>query len=92
MSKYTPLRSYLKQRQEKSLTLSFEQIEKLLGAPLPNSPRNYRQWWANTGATHTQALSWTSVGYSVVAVQLGQKGYVTFRKSGPNFWQKLTGA
>ena len=59
MTIYQPLQNYLKDRSEASVVMSYEQIEKILGRPLP--PTAYgdkkRQWWANT-ETHSQALAW----------------------------------
>ncbi len=59
MTVYQPLQNYLKDRSEPAVVMSYEQIEKILGRPLP--PTAYgdkkRQWWANT-ETHSQALAW----------------------------------
>lgn len=59
MSTYTPLQAHLAGRSEASITMSYEDIEKLIGKTLP--PTAYgekkRQWWANT-ETHSQALAW----------------------------------
>lgn len=59
MSAYTPLQTYLADRSEAAVVMSYAEIESLLGRKLP--PTAYgdhrRQWWANT-ETHTQALAW----------------------------------
>lgn len=59
MSTYAPLRAHLDSRTETAVTLSYADIEKLIGRTLP--PTAYgekkRQWWANT-ETHSQALAW----------------------------------
>jgi anion-transporting ArsA/GET3 family ATPase len=59
MTVYAPLQSYLSQRTESSVVMTYAEIESLLGRKLP--PTAYgdhrRQWWANT-ETHSQALAW----------------------------------
>lgn len=59
MTVYAPLQSYLSQRTEASVVMTYAEIESLLGRKLP--PTAYgdhrRQWWANT-ETHSQALAW----------------------------------
>lgn len=59
MTVYAPLQSYLSQRRESSVVMTYAEIESLLGRKLP--PTAYgdhrRQWWANT-ETHSQALAW----------------------------------
>jgi len=56
---YQPLQTYLNDRQEASVVMSYGEIERLLGRRLPPTAygKNKRQWWANT-ETHSQALAW----------------------------------
>lgn len=63
MSVYEPLQSYLANSKEASVEMSYEDIERLLGRPLPRTAYgdNKRQWWANT-ETHSQALAWLRAG------------------------------
>ncbi|MCC4295564.1 MAG: hypothetical protein VXZ43_03955 [Pseudomonadota bacterium] len=64
MSVYAPLEYRLAQTKQNALTLSFEEIEALLGRKLPQSAydeRIRRQWWANTD-THVQAKAWLKAG------------------------------
>lgn len=63
------------------LTLSFAELESILGAKLPKSARKQRAWWSNRGYGAVQALAWMSAGYHAEAVDL-QKEQVTFRKPG----------
>jgi uncharacterized coiled-coil protein SlyX len=61
--KYRGLTDYLLSSNEKKVTLSYSQIEKILGFPLPDTARNFKQaFWANTD-THSYASSWMAVGY-----------------------------
>ena len=59
MSVYQPLQHYLESRSEDAVTLTYDEIEKILRRPLPDTARRdkKRQWWANT-ESHTQALAW----------------------------------
>lgn len=56
---YSPLFDYLMEHNdEDSITLSFEEIETILGRPLPSSARTYSIGWWTTNPTATQARSW----------------------------------
>jgi predicted DNA-binding protein len=58
-STYDPLRVYLLERDEPVVTLTFSQVERILGRRLPASARRYRPWWANESeGTHTHARAW----------------------------------
>lgn len=52
--KYTPLEKYLRDipESQKEITLSFEQIERILNAKLPPSAFTYQAWWANEKSPH----------------------------------------
>lgn len=65
MSIYDPLRDYLQRQTGSRFTLSFTEIEKILGRPLPASA-NRPQWWANVRATqtHNQREAWRKAGYN----------------------------
>ena len=75
MSKYDPLQTYLAQCEGSQRTLSFAEIERIIGAALPRSAREYREWWANQSDTRNrpQAKAWQSAGWEVRSVQLGQR-------------------
>ncbi len=58
-SKYAPLRTYLSERDEPVVTLTFAAIESIIDRPLPASARKYRPWWANEqDGTHVHARAW----------------------------------
>lgn len=64
MSIYAPLEERLASASQSDVTLSFDEIERLLGRKLPPSAydeRIKRQWWANTD-THSQARAWLRAG------------------------------
>ena len=71
MSRYEPLRQHLIDRSEPVVTMTFAQIERILGAALPESARKYRPWWANEEAgTHVHARAWLDAGRRTANVNL----------------------
>lgn len=89
MGKYEPLAAHLKKQDTDSWTASFAEIEAVLGAPLPESARKYREWWANQrGGGHSQAKGWQDAGWQVWRVDFGHRNVefrrVRTRPSGPS--------
>ena len=79
MSIYDGLRHRLAAAEEDSLTLSFEEIEGLIGQSLPKSAHEYDAWWSNEDpdkTTHSQSKAWTTVGF--IAEVSRDRGQVTF--------------
>ena len=62
MSKYDPLAEFLREQRGDTCTLTFPQIELILGDQLPNSAREYDTWWATA---RTQGRAWHSAGWRV---------------------------
>lgn len=79
--RYEPLRRYLAQAETEEVTLSFEEIETLIGRQLPYSAKeaHWRQWWANAEA-NAQSKAWLSVGWR--AQPNREAGRVLFRRVG----------
>jgi hypothetical protein len=74
--KYTPLEKYLAglPLTQREVTLSFEQIERILGKTLPSSAYNHQAWWANEVAgSHVEAHAWLSAGWKVESLDLARK-------------------
>lgn len=81
MSKYEPLADFLKQANGRNLKLTFAEIEKILGFPLPAS-KQYPAWWSNSATNNTMTKAWLSAGYKTEQVDVvGQK--VTFHSEMP---------
>ena len=78
--KYDNLSVFLNTEDKDAITLSFAQIESILGFLLPKSAYTYNAWWANGG--HSQAAAWMNVGYHVDAVNLAEKSVIFQKKSG----------
>ncbi len=69
MSKYDPLRDMLLKipPNVSEKTLTFSEIERILGFRLPRSAYDHRPWWANPSSAndHPYAQSWLSAGWKV---------------------------
>lgn len=84
-SKYQPLEEHLESRRRgtQQLTLSFAEIENILGDRLPQSAYTYREWWSNQSdvSNRPQAKAWISAGYEVETVQQQPgRGTVRFKR------------
>lgn len=79
-TKYQPLADFLMELNKEDVTLTFTEIENILGFKLPPSARKHRPNWANNSQ---EALSWgwMPVGYKSYAIDM--KNEIThFRKAG----------
>lgn len=78
-SKYQPLLEYLSNSSQRDVTLTFCQIEVLIGENLPESARVKRAWWSNRSKGALQASAWMKAGYLVEKLSLDEE-YVRFCK------------
>lgn len=70
MGKYDPLRRHLARRGGDVLDFSFAELERLLGAFLPNAARS-QDWWTNDPQADprmVQRLAWLDAGYEATLV------------------------
>lgn len=80
LGKYEPLYRYLCSQSNGTVTLSFTELEKILGFALPKSANTYTMWWS-PGGSHTHCQAWVQAGYRAVNVQQGiQNRQMTFVK------------
>jgi hypothetical protein len=85
MAKYEPLSRYLKSNSKPSLTLSFAEIEAIIGAKLPRDARERKGWWWSdpvSGSPQVQCRAWVQNGYVTAAIDL-DAGQVTFQTGRP---------
>jgi hypothetical protein len=77
-SKYLPLARHLLNSAPKArfVTMTFPEVEQIVGSNLPASARKHRPWWAND-ASHVQAIAWLSVGWKVDEVKIESES-ITF--------------
>ena len=73
--KYSKLADYLLNLGSNRITISFREIEQIIGEELPPTAYNHRQFWENS-LSHSQAKSWLNAGYKTVEVAMGR--YITF--------------
>jgi hypothetical protein len=58
-SVYEPLKIHLSQRADPAVRMTFAEIERVLGRPLPASARKYPAWWSNeVSGSHSHARAW----------------------------------
>lgn len=82
MAKYDPLTAYLAALTGTSCALTFDAIEAIIDAPLPQSATKSDNWWSNQNhspTSHAQALSWMNAGWKVESVRLDAR-HVRFVK------------
>ena len=80
-SRYAPLAVWLQKqslRQEK-LSLTFREIEEIIGEELPPSAREHRSWWANDPVGHVQSRQWLDVGWRVSNIAMTE-GKIVFTR------------
>lgn len=84
--KYEPLESHLRRLapRVREITVSFEELQTILDATLPDSAYEYREWWSNQTDTSNrpQARAWMSAGFRIDAVhQVRTGGWVRFQRT-----------
>ena len=70
MSKYDPLTHHLSSRNQRRVPMRFEELEQLLGFPLPPSARRHRAWWSNNPSNSAMTKAWRAAGYQSRDVDL----------------------
>jgi Swt1-like HEPN len=62
--KYRPLYDHLMRTRNDMATMSFTEIEQILGGSLAASARKYQAWWGNEiGGSHVHAKAWMEAGF-----------------------------
>jgi len=90
---YAPLAAYLKAQKVFVTSLTFQQIERILGKGLPSSAFDYRAWWANDPAK-PQSAAWLDEGWRTVAVNMNERRLTFVRTNDranayANFFERL---
>jgi hypothetical protein len=74
LRKYGALQAHLIRRAGRPEMLTFEDIEGIIGKPLPQSAVKHRSFWANDNQDHhSHARAWMGAGYRVAYVDREQK-------------------
>ena len=74
--KYIPLAQYFARCTQPTFTLTYEEIQNIMGHELPNAAYLNVSWWKKTKAPSTHFYAWINADYYVISIQLGQS--VTF--------------
>ena len=70
MGKYDPLTEHLASRSDGDWSATFAEVERLIGAALPQAARKDADWWrAGDDAPHAKA--WLAGGWHVTEVDVG---------------------
>src|SRR5882724_4040700 len=78
MGKYGALADYLRAQKRDEVPMTFEQIERLIGAKLPAS-HLYRAWWSNNSFNSVMTKAWLDAGFESSSVNMKERKLV-FRK------------
>jgi hypothetical protein len=84
MGVYDPLRRFMCLQHSQELVMTFKEIEKILGRPLPTTARR-PQWWASqtkARSRYVQIEAWQKAGYRAFLIAPNR---VKFERSTPLF-------
>ena len=80
MSKYSPLADHLRGSRQNSVAMTFSDIERIIGAELPQSAFTHRAWWSNNPTNNVMTRAWLEAGYTTAEVDMAAHNLV-FRKA-----------
>lgn len=80
--KYIPLSQFFETCTQNTFTLTYDEIQNIMGHELPNAAYLNLSWWKKTKAPSTHYFAWTNYNYHVTNVNLGIS--VTFSSSQPD--------
>jgi hypothetical protein len=83
MTRYQPLQQHLAQQTSRELPMTFEEIEGVIGSPLPASARSHRPWWSNNHGTNPAAQAWRAAGRKTARVDMAAERVVFVKEEGP---------
>jgi hypothetical protein len=78
MGKYSRLGDYLRAQTRSEVPMTFAQIERVIGAKLPESHK-YRAWWSNNAFNSVMTKTWLEAGYRTERVDMAGRKLV-FRR------------
>jgi hypothetical protein len=92
VSKYDPLGSYLRQQNAEFVPLRFEEIERIVGAQLPERSQRYPAWWSNNPNNNVMTKVWLDAGYRSEQVDISGRRLVFRRVRSPKASEGTTPA
>lgn len=81
-AKYARLEDHLKAQKAAQVPMRFEEIERLIGAPLPTSARKHRPWWSNNPSNSVITHAWLRAGFKTESVDMAGETLVFRRGDG----------
>ncbi|MDQ0393042.1 DUF7662 domain-containing protein [Labrys monachus] len=79
MSKYARLGDHLRQQKFAEVPMTFAEIERVTGVPLPPTALQHRAWWSNNPSNNVMTKVWLEAGFSSERVDLADRKLV-FRR------------
>jgi hypothetical protein len=79
MAKYQPLETHLAACNAGAVSMTFVEIEAVIGAKLPAAAHTHRSWWSNNAANNVMTRSWLAAGYRTERVDIPGQA-LTFRR------------
>lgn len=71
--KYYKLKQYFSECSAASVTLTFKEIEKIIGAELPASARKRSEWWYPRFQSNRIAEAWVTEGYTIKKIDTSKE-------------------
>ncbi len=81
MGKYEPLKHFLAEQKTAEVPMTFTEIERLVGTPLPPKAANHRAWWSNSPTNNVMTQAWLDAGYKTERVDMASRKLVFVRSN-----------
>jgi hypothetical protein len=79
MGKYTRLGEFLRAQSSKEVSMTFAEIERVIGDKLPPNSPQYPAWWSNNPSNNVMTKVWLSAGFRTEQVDVKSRKIV-FRR------------
>lgn len=80
MGKYAPLGEFLRSQEAAFVSMTFEEIERIIGGTLPPKAQHHRAWWSNNPSNNVMTGVWLEAGYKTEQVDMASRRLV-FRRA-----------
>lgn len=89
MGKYAPLGQFLRGQKLDEIRMTFAEIERVIGTPLPANAPKYPAWWSNNPSNNPMTKVWLDAGFRTEQVDIGGRKLV-FRRRDKGAAEKTT--
>ena len=76
MGKYDRLGAHLRAQPGDAVTMSFSEIERVIGAKLPPRAQFHRAWWSNSPSNNVMTKAWLDAGFRSARVDMAGRKLV----------------